>query len=269
MMPKSTLSENRNLKFKILLVEDNETNQMVALAILHKLGYTADSVTNGKQAIQALEKTRYDIVLMDCQMPGMDGYQATEHIRNKKSRVIDHKVPVIALTAHAAKDDRITCLKVGMDDYMAKPFQSQRLADMLKKWLPENSSCPQDENQVPPLKEEQSQEEILDWTGFLDRVMDDEDLAKKIFNTFLNETPKRIQQIQKSIDHGEILITEREAHTLKGSSANVGAVILQDIAHKIEISVNDGDLTNAASFLPMLEKQFNILRGIFHENINS
>jgi CheY-like chemotaxis protein/HPt (histidine-containing phosphotransfer) domain-containing protein len=266
---KYTLSETRNLKFKILLVEDNEINQMVALATLQKLGYRADPVNNGKLAIQALETTQYDIVLMDCQMPEMDGYQATEQIRNLKSRVIDHKVPVIALTAQATKEDRKKCLNVGMDDYMAKPFQPKILADMLKKWLPKQSDYPQDENQPPSLEKKQSKEKILDWTGFLDRVMDDEVLAKKIFNTFLIETPKRIAQIQKSIGKGDVLITEREAHTLKGSSSNVGALILQDIAHKIEISANDGDLTTAASFLPILEKQFMVLKGIFNENTNS
>ncbi len=266
---KYTLSENRNFKLKILLVEDNEINRMVALATLDKLGYMADSVNDGKQAIKALEKTRYHIVLMDCQMPEMDGYQATERIRNLQSGVIDHKVPVIALTAHATKNDRIRCLKAGMDDYMAKPFQPQVLADMLKKWLPKQSDCPQAENQPPSLEKKQSKEKILDWTGFLDRVMDDEILAKKIFNTFLIETPKRIAQIQKSIGSGDVLIAEREAHTLKGASANVGAVILQDIAHKIEISANDEDLTMAASFLPILEKQFMILKGIYNENINS
>jgi len=266
---KYTLSETRNLKFKILLVEDNEINQMVALATLHKLGYIADPVGNGKQAIVALETTSYDIVLMDCQMPEMDGYQATKQIRDLKSRVIDHKIPVIALTAHATKEDRNRCLNVGMDDYMAKPFQPQTLADMLKKWLPKHSSCSGDENQLPPLEKQQSKEEVLDWAGFLDRVMDDQDLAKNIFNTFLNETPKRIEIIQKSVENGDVLIAEREAHTLKGSSANVGAVILQDIAHKIEISANDEDLTMAASFLPILERQFMILKGIFNENINS
>ncbi len=269
MITKYTISEDRNLKFAILLAEDNETNQMVALTTLHKLGYTAESVNNGREAIQALEKTRYDIVLMDCQMPEMDGYQATEQIRNPESNVTDHKIPIIALTAHATKDDKTKCLKVGMNDYMAKPFQPQLLADKLKKWLPKHSACLQDENQSPLLAKERSKEEALDWAGFLNRVMDDEDLAINIFNVFLNEAPKRIDKIHKSIEKGDVPATEREAHTLKGSSANMGAVILQDIAHKIEMSANDEDLAKAASFLPMLEKQFMILKGIFHENINS
>ncbi len=264
-----TLSENRNFKFKILLAEDNEINQMVALATLGKLGYRADAVNDGKQAVQELEKIQYDIVLMDCQMPEMDGYEATKQIRNPSSGVIDHNIPIIALTAHTTKGDRDKCLKAGMDDYMAKPFQPQLLAEMLKKWLPEHDSFSRDEKESPPLEKEHPQKEILDWAGFLNRVMEDEDLAKDIFKEFLNETPKRIDNIQKGIDCDDIQATKREAHTLKGSSANVGAVVLQDIAYQIESAASDKDLKQAASIIPMLGEQFMKLKRIFNENINS
>jgi len=119
------------------------------------------------------------------------------------------------------------------------------------------------------LKEKkQVKEEILDWAGFLDRVMEDEDLAKNIFNDFLNESPKRIDNIQKGIDYDDIQLTKREAHTLKGSSANVGAVILQDIAYQIESAASDKDLTKVATIIPMLKKQFVILKRVFYENID-
>ncbi len=264
-----TLSENRNFKFKILLAEDNEINQKVALATLDKLGFRADSVNDGKQAVQALEKIKYDIVLMDCQMPEMDGYEATKQIRNPKSRVIDHNIPVIALTAHATKDDRDICLKAGMDDYIAKPFQPQLLADMLKKWLPEYNSFSRSKKQSPPLEKKQLQKDVLDWADFLNRVLDDEDLAKDILKEFLNETPKRIDNIQKGIDNDNIQATKREAHTLKGSSANVGAVVLQDIAYQIESAVSDEDLIKAAVLIPMLKEQFILLEKVFYENFNS
>ena len=265
-----TLSENWNFKFKILLAEDNEINQQVALATLGKLGYRADTVNDGKQAVQALEKIQYDIVLMDCQMPEMDGYKATKQIRNPKSSVIDHNIPVIALTAHATKGDRDKCLAAGMDDYMAKPFQPQMMTDMLKKWLPEHDSYSRNKNESPSLELEkkQTQKEILDWAGFLNRVMEDEDLAKNIFNDFLNETPKRMNNIQKGIDYDDIQLTKREAHTLKGSSANVGAVVLQDIAYQIESAASEEDLTKAATLISMLKKQFVILKRVFHENID-
>ena len=264
-----TLSENRNFKFKILLAEDNQINQKVALATLGKLGYRVDPVNDGKQAVQALEKNQYDIVLMDCQMPEMDGYEATKQIRNPKSKVINHNIPVIALTANAAKSDRDKCLKSGMDDYMAKPFQAQALADMLNKWLPDHDSSSQTKKKSPLFKKEQISKEILDWAGFLNRVMDDEDLAKDIFKDFLNETPKRIKKIHNSIDKGDILLIKREAHTLKGSSANVGAVILQDIASQIESATSEENLTKIITLIPVLEEQFMKLESIFNKNFNS
>ncbi|MCP4669888.1 MAG: response regulator, partial [Desulfobacula sp.] len=219
---KYTLSENQNLKFKILLAEDNLINQRVALATLKRLGYSADIVNNGKKAVDALETTRYDIVLMDCQMPEMDGYKTTEQIRNPESNVIDHDVRVVALTANATKEDRAMCLKAGMDDYMAKPFKPDKLAAMLEKWLPEQKS--KNLKISSHLTKNHLEEKILDWPGFLDRVMDDEILAKEIFNEFLNEIPKKIEKIFKALNKEDFLTVSREAHTLKGSSANVGAV---------------------------------------------
>jgi two-component system sensor histidine kinase/response regulator len=130
-----SIAEDRKHKHRILLAEDNIINQKVALNILMKFGYNADTVNNGKEALKALEVIPYDVVLMDCQMPEMDGYEATEEIRNPKSKVLDHKIPVIAMTAHAMRGDRETCLETGMDDYLCKPVNPQELSDMLEKWI--------------------------------------------------------------------------------------------------------------------------------------
>ena len=254
---KYTLSENQNLKFKILLAEDNIINQKVALATLKRLGYSADTVNNGKKAVHALATTRYDIVLMDCQMPEMDGYTATGQIRNPESSVINHDTPVIALTANATKEDRAKCIAAGMDDYMAKPFNPDELAAMLSKWLPEQRF--KDLKKPSLLTKNHPKEKILDWPAFLDRVMDDESLAKEIFTEFLNETPQRIEKISRALEARDFMTANREAHTLKGSSANVGAVALQDTAYKIEKSAKTEDYQKTAFLVPMLEKQFKIL----------
>jgi PAS domain S-box-containing protein len=121
---------------RILMAEDNSVNRMVALGILKKLGLRADAVANGAEAIKALETLPYDLVLMDVQMPEMDGLEATRHIRDPRSAVRNHRIPIVAMTAHTMKGDREKCLEAGMDDYVPKPVIPQALAEILEKWLP-------------------------------------------------------------------------------------------------------------------------------------
>lgn len=131
-----SIAESQAPELKILLAEDNLINQKVALGALRKLGFMADVVINGKEAVQAVEMKHYDLVLMDCQMPEMDGYEATIEIRNAVSSAMNSDVPIIAMTANAMAEDRKKCLEVGMNDYLAKPVKIKNLLNMIQKWLP-------------------------------------------------------------------------------------------------------------------------------------
>jgi CheY-like chemotaxis protein len=134
LITRHTVAEIANRGLRILLAEDNIINQKVAQNILGKLGYKADVVANGLEAVRALELIDYDIVLMDCMMPEMDGFEATAKIRDHGSLVRNHKVPIIAMTANAMQGDREKCLEAGMDDYLPKPVKKDELAAMLEKW---------------------------------------------------------------------------------------------------------------------------------------
>ena len=123
---------------RILVAEDNIVNQQVAIGILKNLGFAAEVVANGDEAVKALESIPFDLVLMDIQMPDMDGFEATRLIRDPESSVLNGKIPIIAMTAHALQGDRERCLEAGMDDYVSKPVDIQALSEVLKKWLPEN-----------------------------------------------------------------------------------------------------------------------------------
>ena len=141
LVTRHTIREMRFDKFRILLAEDNFTNQQVAAGILKKLGLRADVAVNGIEALRALEDLPYDLVLMDVQMPEMDGYEATREIRNRQSDVRNHQIPIIAMTAGAMQGDRDKCLEAGMDDYVPKPISPKVLADALDKWLPKEPAA--------------------------------------------------------------------------------------------------------------------------------
>ncbi|MBT7164118.1 MAG: response regulator, partial [Victivallales bacterium] len=225
-------------KARILLAEDNITNQQVALGILKKLGLRADAVANGREAVNALKILPYDLVLMDVQMPVMDGLGATRHIRDTQSEVHNHTIPIIAMTAHAMQGDRDECLEAGMDDYVPKPISPRALAVALAKWLPADGEEPEPKGDEQVLGEagdtQADAPPIWDKAGMLERLMDDEELTREIMEAFLEDVPQQIQSLKDYVAGGDAEGTERQSHSIKGASANVGAERLRAVALSME-----------------------------------
>ena len=259
--------EMRRSAVRILLAEDNVTNQDVAIGILRKLGLRADVATNGAEAVRALEAIAYDLVLMDVQMPEMDGLEATRRIRDPGSAVLNRGVPIIAMTAHAMKDDRARCLEAGMDDYVTKPISPDALAAALDRWLPgePQDALPLDHSPVkprpaPPAGVAGVETPVFDAAGMLARLMDDEELAGTVVGGFLGDAPRLVEALRSCIGAGDLAGALRQAHTLKGASAAVGGEALRAVAAAMEAAATAGDTAGLASRLPDLEAAFERLR---------
>lgn len=238
---------------RILLAEDNITNQQVALGILKKLGMRVDAAANGVETVKALEIIPYDLVLMDVQMPEMDGLEATRLIRDPSSMVLNHEIPIIAMTAHAMQGDRAKCLDAGMNDYISKPVTPGILAETLKRWLPIDMN--EDDNWVN--RDDRIEEyPIWDREGMLARLMNDEDLANTVIKIFVDDIPRQMKALQNSLDKGDLLDTLRHAHTIKGSSANVGAERLRETALALENAAKTEDVRFAVERLSDMKLQF-------------
>ena len=246
-------------KTRILLAEDNLTNQQVARGILNKFGLSADTVSNGAQALRALASTAYDLVLMDVQMPEMDGIEATRRIRNPQSEVRNHAIPVIAMTAHAMQGDRERCLEAGMSDYVSKPVSPRALSDVLERWLPQQEGCPSreaDARETPPPEPPSPAPVVFDRADLMQRVMEDADLAREVIECFLDDTPRQIDALRRYFEAGEVKGVQRQAHSLKGSSSNVGGGALRNLASEIEQAGKAGDLHSVAARIGDLDREF-------------
>jgi len=255
-------------KARILLAEDNITNQQVALGILRKFGLTADAVANGQEVIRALETLPYDLVLMDVQMPEMDGLETTRHIRSPRSAVLNRNIPIIAMTAHAMQADLDECLRAGMNDYVTKPVSPQALAATLEKWLPKETAVRSHESvvkgrkwQVTSRKQQQRPSRVI-WNRahMMERLMGDEELAGSILQEFLMDIPRQIEALQAYLDAGDAAGAHRQAHTIKGAAANVGGEALHAVAFEMEQACKAGDLDTVMKNMEELAAGFDRLR---------
>jgi signal transduction histidine kinase/CheY-like chemotaxis protein len=246
----------------ILLAEDNITNQQVALGILRKLELRAEAVANGIEAVKALETIPYDLVFMDVQMPVMNGFVATEAIRDPNSRTLNRNVPIIAMTAHAMEGDREKCLEAGMNDYISKPVSALALADMLVKWLPsaKEQNIVADHNPLPEKTHSgETDQVIFDRDAFLQRMLGDEELVQAAVKVFLDDMPKQIDILEKNLNKGDLEGADRQVHSIKGASANLGGEALLVVIGKIEKAVRARDASAALTVMDSLKKQFDKL----------
>ena len=262
--------EMRRGAIRILLAEDNVTNQQVALGILRKLGLRADAVADGAEAVRSLETIPYDLVLMDVQMPEMDGLEATRRIRDARSVVLHHRVPIIAMTAHAMQGDRDRCLEAGMDDYVTKPISPEALAAALDQWLPREDSIPTGPTpaaHAPALPSAPAggaaappKTPVFDSAGMMDRLMGDEELARIVVDGFLEDAPRLIEALRSSLAAGDAAGAIRGAHTIRGASATVGGEALRAAAWELEKAGTAGNLEAVAAGVPGLEAELGRLR---------
>jgi PAS domain S-box-containing protein len=255
---RETLNLFAGRKARILLAEDNIVNQQVAVGILKQFGLRADAVADGAEALIALETIPYDLVLMDVQMPVLDGLEAARQIRNPQSQVRHHGIPIIAMTAHAMQGDRERCLAAGMNDYVSKPVSQRALAEVLARWLPKknDASGMLQAGKTPPPVPHAASPVVFDRAGMLERLMQDEDLARVVTESFLEDIPRQIQALRGYLDAWEAPGAERQAHTIKGASAAVGGEALRALAFEMEKAGQAGDLGAMAARMDDLEREF-------------
>ncbi|MDY6989646.1 MAG: response regulator [Thermodesulfobacteriota bacterium] len=253
---KPSIAEKRKQKIRILLAEDNAVNQKVALHILEKFGYRADAVANGHEAVSALVSIPYDLVLMDVQMPEMDGFAATREIRKSKSEI--RNVPIIAMTAHAMKGDRERCLEAGMDDYTAKPIDPKELLEKIEKWIAKDKeACHVKERQTPraaPMDKNQGGPPI-DLPKALERVLGDREFLERILEQFTTTIPSRLEALAAAMEQRDGQALEREAHRLKGSAANLSADRIAADALHLEQMGREGNLAGGKQALSALNEE--------------
>ncbi|MEN6473061.1 MAG: response regulator, partial [Syntrophaceae bacterium] len=252
LVTRHSLTEDQKRRVRILLAEDNSTNQIVAIKSLEKLGYHAEAVNNGRAAIQALQTTAYDLVFMDIQMPVMDGITATRSIRDGSGGVLNPKIPIVAMTAHALTGDREKYLAAGMDDYITKPIKAAELARALSRWVA-----------VPLLPEVESaarEPVIYNRDALAENLDGDEEQIREIVQVFLDDAPRQIAILEKAVAEADALTIRRQAHTLKGAAGNVGAEILQAAAFEMEKAgaAENGNL--AAEMLVQVREHFDTFR---------
>ena len=241
--------------YRILLVEDNEINQQVAKMMLEGFGATVEVANNGRKALEKWQSDPYALIFMDCQMPEMDGFEASQEIRIQEPE--ETRVPIVALTANALKGDRDRCVDAGMDDYVTKPFDHITLSDALMRHLEPTGSIDQSNIlKSPDLSETNQNSQVIDLDMLLPlrELMDDgfTDLVCE----YLLSTRRLLGEMESAYQTTDSDGLLRSAHSLKSSSANLGAVNLSQIAGDFEEQLRLGTDVDAPDYIKSLHQEF-------------
>ena len=215
----------------VLLAEDNVVNQKVARATLEKLGINVEVVADGREAVAAWKSGRFELILMDCQMPELDGYEATREIRRQEQP--GSRIPVVALTAHAMKGDDIRCREAGMDDYLTKPLDRAKLAACLERNLKQLELTPPAEKE-PTMSLDDKQPAPVDWTALMSSIDGDQEIAVELVQLFISSGDEQLAMIVSAVAKSDYATIGAQAHSLKGASANLQAKLACDAAGRLE-----------------------------------
>lgn len=245
----------------ILLVEDNLVNQQVAKHVLSKLGYSIHIANNGQEAINILQTQSYALVLMDCQMPIMDGFEASRLIRSNEIAANQKRVPIIAMTANAIQGDRELCLDAGMDDYVTKPIDVEILFSVLQKWLHNTGDS------IEAASSQHTEHNLsspIDMSRVMDLFDGDEEIIKELLEVFCHSLPDLTANLISAVTNRTMDI-KSVAHNIKGSAYNIGAIILATLAEKLEGSVSQQNWTEIDNLSAQIQTELDRIK-LFIEN---
>jgi CheY-like chemotaxis protein len=244
----------------VLLVEDNPVNLEVAVGLLESLGCKVETATDGKEALERYASGEFSMIFMDCQMPKMDGFEATAEIRTLEARSGRH-IPIVALTASAIEGDREQCLASGMDDYLTKPFTAEQMRSVLATWVGGLAPSVAGKNKrdhltlvarapvdAPPLgcsTDEPIDDRVLDMLAGLQQA-GRPGIIGRVISLFLQSAPPLLNELEEAAASGDTELLHRTSHTLKSASANIGAVWLSAHCKELEASARTGSVPDAA-----------------------
>lgn len=233
--------------------------------MLEKKGHTVTVANNGKEAVSAFSKQQFQIVFMDVKMPVMNGFEATakiremEQTRSKDTGLVEH-IPIIAMTAHAMKGDREKCLEAGMDDYIPKPFDVDRVLEVISQWVSQETDVQEDKEEVVSSDttssaiEEQSVP-VIDFEDALERMYGDEELLEELVAIFIETYPEQVKKIRTAIEQNNPEELERAGHSLKGAAKNLSANPISELSFRLEKMGSDASFDEAEDVLTELESE--------------